>query len=132
MDKSLKCSQMWVLILLILFINIILVSPRLMVPFNEIIAFDEAKYIDSGRSLTLIEVRDIAWAPIVALIYAPLELILRSHPDRFVLEAWGGRFILYVLIWMSTLTLASRLRKYVHPLVVTGVLFTSLALFPIL
>jgi len=132
MDQSKKRSQMWVFILLILFINIILVSPRLLISFNEINAFDEAKYIDSGRSLTFLEVRDIAWAPIIALIYAPLELIFRSLPDRFLFEAWGGRIILYILIWISALTLASRLRKYISPLVVSGVLFTSLAIFPIL
>ncbi len=124
-------TREWVFLLLILIINIILVSPRFMVSFDEINAFDEAKYIDSGRSLTLLEVRDISWAPLVALLYAPMHLVLRSNPDWFMLEAWVGRLVMYALIWMSTLFLASRLRKFAHPFITAGVLFTTVAIFPI-
>lgn len=118
-------------LLLILAINLVLVSPTLMPAFNTINPHDEAKYIESGRMLAQLEVRD-SWGPLVALVYAPFHLIVGESQDWFLLEAWAGRFVLYLLMWVGILFLAAQLQEETHVFVVAGVLFVSLAFFAIL
>lgn len=109
---------------LVLIANLMLVSPRLMQPFNEINAFDEAKYIESGRLLLQGELRNLAWGPVVSLLYAGLHLVLGNSPDWFLLESWVSRFLLYSLLWVGTFVFARRLDSKTAAVVV-GVLFVS-------
>jgi hypothetical protein len=134
MQKTLLKGSLreWLLLALILITTLILVSPRLMSAFDEINAYDEAKYVVSGKSLAQGEVRDISWGLLVALIYAPLHLFLKSSPDWFILETWSGRFVLYALIWLSILLFSIRLKDHVKSFVTSGVLMFTLAIFPIL
>lgn len=117
------------IILTILVLYLILISPDLMPSIHKINANDEAKYIDSGRSLVDLQLRELAWGPLVSLLYASLHLVFRSSLDWFLLEAWVGRLILFSLMWISTLYLASKLKAYVHIFVVAGVLFVSVPFF---
>jgi len=114
---------------LALLINLVLVAPDLMPQLTSLGAFDEAKYVDSGRSLLLGEVRDLAWGPLVGVLYAPLHLGLHGLAHGFLLQAWAGRFLLYTALWVSTLFLGTAFRRYVHLLTITGVLFVSLPFF---
>jgi hypothetical protein len=125
-------SQEGILLLGVFLVNLILVAPDLMIGFASINPYDEAKYIDSGRSLLAGDLRQLSWGPLVALIYAPFALLRNISPDWFLLSAWGGRFVLYALIWWSTLTLARRLWPEAQSLVVASVLFVSLHFFPLL
>jgi hypothetical protein len=102
------------------------------VGFESINPHDEAKYIDSGRSLLALQVRDPAWGPLVAVVYAPLHLIFQRSPDWLVWEAFGGRLLLFSLLWASLFYLATKFRQHVHPFVMAGVLFLSVSFFPIL
>lgn len=125
-------TREFLLILLILSVNILLISPTLMPEFYAINPHDEAKYIESGWYLLHGQVRDLAWAPLVALLYAPIHLIVGTSPDWFLLEAWIGRFVLSLAISLSLLYLARQTRPLTTPLVVAGILFSSTFLFPIL
>jgi hypothetical protein len=109
--------------LLVFGLNLLLVSPSLMPAFSEINGYDEAKYVESGRYLLAAELRGLSWGPLLALVYAPLHLILGGSPDWFLLEDWAGRFILFGALWLSTAYLGLQVRDYVHPFVVVGVLF---------
>ena len=125
-------SPEFVFLLGVFLVNLLLVAPDLMVGFTSINPYDEAKYIDSGRSLLAGDLRQLSWGPLVALVYAPFAPLRQLSADGFLLSAWAGRFTLYVLLWWSTLTLAKRFRPDVHPFLVAGVLFASLHFFPLL
>jgi hypothetical protein len=119
-------SQRSLIIFLFVFIiNLLLVSPELMPQFSAINPDDEAKYVDSGWRLLQGDVRDLAWGPIVALIYAPTHLIVGGSPDWFMIELWVGRFILFTFLWWSTLFLALQFKDHLSPFVMLGVLFVS-------
>ena len=119
-------------ILIVFLVQLLLVSPRLMPAITSINVNDEAKYVESGRLLLRGEIRDLSWGPLVALVYAPLHLVVGNSPDWFLLETWGGRFILFACMWFSLLYLAARF-KHLAPLPVTaGLLFVTTAFFPIL
>jgi hypothetical protein len=85
-----------IIILLLFFLNLLLVSPELMPDYSEVNPDDEAKYVDSGWRLLHGNIRDMAWGPVVALVYAPVHLIVGSTPDWFLLELWAGRFFLFI------------------------------------
>jgi len=119
-------------LLLVLAVHVLLVSPDLMPGLDEINPHDEAKYIESGRSLTAFEVRDLGWGPLVALVYAPFHLVLGSSPDSFLAEARAGRYVLYLFLWLATLHLGARFRDTVHPYVLAGILFVSGAYLAVL
>lgn len=120
------------LLLAVFGLSLLLVSPELMPTYLDINAFDEAKYIESGRLLLLGQPRNLAWGPLISLIYAPLHLVFGNSPNWFVLEARAGQFLLYAGLWLSTLYLALQMRRYTHPLVVAGVLFVSPGFFGVL
>lgn len=120
------------LVLLILLTNLILISPTLMPEFAAINPHDEAKYIESGWYLLHGQVRDLAWAPLVSFLYAPIHLLVGNSPDWFLLEAWIGRFVLTLAISLSLIHLASQLMPHTHPAVVAGILLGSTFIFPIL
>ena len=113
------------IIIVTLLTNLILVSPNLMPSFNEINPYDEAKYIESGRLLLRGEIRNLSWGPLVALIYAPFHLLFGNHPDWFLLEAWAARFVLFLLLWLSTIYLALQFKELIHQYIVVGTLFVS-------
>jgi hypothetical protein len=115
-----------VLALTIFALNLLLVSSSLTPPFWQINPHDEAKYIESGWRLLIFEIRDMAWGPLVALVYAPLHLVFKGSLDWFILEAWGGRVILYSLMWLSTYYLGLRFKDIVSPYALLGVLFVSM------
>lgn len=108
---------------------LLLVSADLLPSIHDIFPDDEAKYIDSGRSLVGLQLRELAWGPLVSLFYAPLHLIFRNSPDWFLLEAWVGRILQFALLWISTLYLASKIDKHVNQFVVVGVMFVSVGFF---
>ena len=66
---------------------------------------DEAKYVESGWRLLSGDIRDLAWGPVIALVYAPIHLIVGSSPDWFLLETWIGTNI-PVFIFMVVITLS--------------------------
>ena len=118
-------------LVLVLLLNLILVSPNLMPDFIEINPHDETKYIDSGRSLIDFQFRELAWGPLIAVLYAPLHLLFSGSPDWFLIEAWAGRLTLFLMLWLSTYYLATKFRNHMHPYVSVGVLFISVPFFAV-
>lgn len=116
-------------VLLVLLFNLLLVSPDLMPDFSDINPYDEAKYIESGSLLWKFEFRELAWGPLVAFVYAPFHLVLGGMPDWFLAEAWAGRILLFILLWLSTLYLTSKLGNDTQPYVAMGILFVNLSFF---
>jgi hypothetical protein len=119
-------------VLLVLAVQTLLASPDLTPAYAEINAFDEAKYIESGRLLLEGELRELTWGPLVALAYAPFHLVFRNSPDWFVIEAWTGRILLFMAMWLSTYHLSLQFASAAHKHVTIGVLFVSTAFFDVL
>ncbi len=119
-------------VVLVLATQTLLVSPDLMPAYSEINPFDEAKYIESGRLLLAGELRELAWGPLVALVYAPFYLIFGSVPDWFVISAWSGRILLFLALWLSSYYLSIQLGSPARRQVTIGVLFVSTAFFDVL
>jgi len=121
-----------IIFLLVFIINFLLVSPSLMPRFTEINPDDQAKYVESGWRLLRGDIRDLAWGPMVSLIYAPLHLIVGDSLDWFLLETWLGGFLLYSFLWWTTFYLAYQFKAYLSPYIMLGVLFVSTPLFSVL
>jgi hypothetical protein len=122
----------FVLIIFIFLLNLFLVLPKLQPQMLEINPDDGAKYIESGRLLLEWGLRNLAWAPLVAFIYAPIHLIVGNSPNWFMLEVWIGNYILFGMLWLSFYALARQLDKYISKYVIIGLLFVSTIFFPIL
>lgn len=124
--KFLETANGDYLILAIVLISyLIIISPDLLPTIHSVLPHDEAKYIDSGRSLLDLQLRQLSWGPLVAVFYATLHLVFKGSLDWFLLEAWVGRILLIAMLWISTLYLAKKLRKHVSRYVVVGVMFVS-------
>ena len=98
--KELASSD-YLILAVVLISYLILISPDLLPTIHDILPHDEAKYIDSGRSLVSLQLRQLSWGPLVAVFYAPLHLIFKGSLDWFLLEAWVGRILLIALLWIS-------------------------------
>jgi hypothetical protein len=123
--------QLWILFI-VLCVNGLLVSSRLMPGFADINPFDEAKYVESGWLLLKGEIRSLAWGPLVALFYAPAHLVVGNSPDWFMIEAWVGRFLLFIGLWLSLVYLAYQLKAAAPPFITVGLLLVTIPLFPII
>jgi hypothetical protein len=115
----------YLILAVVLISYLTLISSDLLPTIHDILPHDEAMYIDSGRSLCSLQLRQLSWGPLVAVFYAPLHLIFKGSLDWFLLEAWVGRILLIALLWISSLYLASKLRKHVNIFVVVGVMFVT-------
>ena len=128
-----KNRRLSILLLVALFLlNAFLVLSQLTPDIYHINPDDGAKYIESGHQLLTWGVRDLSWGPLVAFIYAPLDLLVGQSPNWFLLEAWGGSLILYALLWFGLVTLAHNLKEQISMPVMVGLLFGLTIFFPIL
>lgn len=118
-------SNDFFVLFVILLSYLILISPDLLPTIHSVLPNDEAKYIDSGRSLVDLQLRQLSWGPLIAFFYAPLHLLFRSSLDWFLTEAWVGRILMVAVLWFSSLYLASKLKKHVSLFVVVGVMSAS-------
>jgi hypothetical protein len=126
-----RTHRLAIIILLIFLLDLILVSPQLMPNYSEVNPDDEAKYVDSGWRLLRGDIRDLAWGPIVALVYAPAHLVVGSSPDWFMLELWTVRFILFAFLWWGIFYLGYQIKEIISPFVLVAVLFVSTPFFAV-
>jgi len=124
-------KRVWAVVL-VLATQTLLVPPDLMPAYSEINPFDETKYIESGRLLLAGELRELAWGPLVALVYGPFYLIFGSLPDWFMISLWSGRILLFLALWLSSYYLSIQLGSPAPRQVTIGVLFVSTAFFEVL
>jgi hypothetical protein len=125
------CHRQACLYVVVFLLTLLLVMPSLMPSFSVINPDDEAKYVESGWRLLRGDIRDLAWGPIVALVYAPVHLIVGGSPDWFMIETWTGRIVLYSFLWWSIFYLALQFKEYVSPYIMLGVLFISVPFFSV-
>jgi hypothetical protein len=130
--EKLSEYQSLVVVTALFFLNLFFVLSELTPRLCEINPHDGAKYIESGRLLLEWGLRDLAWGPLVAFIYAPLHLIVGNSLNWFIIEAWAGNIILFGLVWFSFYNLASKFDKYISKFVIFVILFSTTVFFPII
>jgi hypothetical protein len=122
-----------IIIILIFFINLVIVTPKLLPSYQLLNPHDETKYVESGRKLVDgLDIRELGRSPLSSIIYAGIYLFVSHSHDWFMLSVGIGRIILFSLLWFSTFYLGSRLKEYAHPYIVAGVIFFSPAMLIIL
>jgi hypothetical protein len=87
--------------------------------------WDEAAYVDSGRTLVAGTWPSVAANPLVGVLYA-LTYLPFSRSDFWLIHSTSlGRVVLFVLIWLSVYAVATQLARWTHPLTLVGLLFVS-------
>lgn len=130
--KSSSKSLETILIILVLLFNLFLVMSKMMPDLLEINPDDGAKYVESGRLLFVWGLRNLAWGPLVAFVYAPIHIFVGNSLNWFMLEVWIGNFILFGLLWISFYILARQFEKFITKFVILGLLMTTTVFFPII
>lgn len=131
-NRVIETNRQALLYLFVFLITLLLVSPSLTPEFSAINPDDEAKYVESGWRLLRGNLRDLAWGPLVSLVYAPVHLVVGSASDWFLIETWVGRFLLYAFLWWATLYLALQFKEFASPFIMLGVLFVSTPFFVVI
>ncbi len=109
-------------------VTLVLVHPAFFPNLSEINPWDEAGYINGGRTLMLGQLPPFKNSPLVHVFYALMYLPFRASPHWLVLSATLGRFTLFSFLWLSAYLVAGRFRRWTHPLVAAGlILVTPLA-----
>ena len=127
LKPSIFANRQAFIFLFVFLINLLLVSPSLMPEFTAVNPDDESKYVESGWRLLRGDIRDLAWGPVVSLVYAPVHLMVGGSPDWFMIETWVGRFLLYAFLWWATFYLGLQFKEHFSPYLMLGVLFVSTA-----
>ncbi len=108
------------LLLVIFVLNVVLVSPKFNPPYWQINQHDEAKYIDSGRSLINGQMRGPEWGPLLSFLYALIYPFVQHSEHWFFLSMIIGRFALFTLLWLSLIHLGRNAGGGVTSLILAG------------
>ena len=115
-----------VLIFLGLFLlNLLLVSPDFNSQYWRINHFDEAKYIDSGRSLVNGEFRGLEWGPALSFLYGIIYLFVKHSEYWFFYSLIIGRVFIFTLLWLSVIRLARNAGGTAVMLLVAGLFLAT-------
>lgn len=132
LDANLAGRRRTLAVLAVMAILTLLVSPDLLPSYAQINAYDEARYIESGRLLLDGEFRNLVWGPLVALVYAPIHVLVSGSPDWFILQAGLGRIVIFLALLSSTYYLALQVNKPAGRYYILGILFVSPAYLQVL
>jgi len=130
--EMLKDHQDSIITILIFIFHLFFVFHKLQQGILEVNPDDGAKYVESGRLLLTWGLRDLAWGPLVAFIYAPIHIIFGNLQNWFLIEVWIGNVILFGFIWFSFYALMRTLDEFINKYVVYGLLISSVAFYPII
>jgi hypothetical protein len=118
-------SREWKVVTLFFLLHVVLTLPILTPNLKDIGAFDEASYVQMGRTFGLHSLPPVNQYPLAGFFFALTYLPVHSSDFWFVYSCTVGRFLLLVLLWISSYTLAKRLSGISSPLVMIGFLLVS-------
>ena len=87
--------------------------------------FDEAGYIESGRQLIQGRWTPYGQSPLTSFLYALTYLPVQASAYWLVHSCAIGRFVLFVLLWLSAYLVAKQLSRISPPQLMLGLLFVS-------
>ncbi len=133
-EQSNRLLRLWVkftsdpihVIALIVFaLNVYLVSSSFFPNLHEINAWDEAGYVNSGRTLLEGQWPGVSGSPLVAVLYAITSFAYLDSPFWLVHSTSLGRILLFALVWLGSYAVARRLNGTARPLFMVGILFVG-------
>ncbi|HKJ27259.1 MAG TPA: hypothetical protein VJ965_06460 [Anaerolineales bacterium] len=109
-------------------VNLFLVLNLFLPSMRDVNLWDESVYVNTGRSLAHGELTVFSRNPLVGVLYALTYLLFQNSDFWLVQSVSLGRVLLFGILWWGAYLSFRQLREFVPPLVVTGFLFTSIAL----
>jgi hypothetical protein len=98
-------------------LNMFFVYNNLTPNLQDLNNWDESVYVNTGRTLFQGRLPVFARNPLIALLYAITYIPFQSSPLWLVQSDTLGRFVLFILMWLSAYLVAKELSKHAHPLV---------------
>jgi hypothetical protein len=111
--------------LLFFIIHLYLIHPIFLINLSELNPWDEAAYLNAGRTFSQGALPSYAGNPLIGLFYALMYLPFRNSPFWMVHSATLGRLILFALLWLGVFLIAKQLKKYANPLVMVGIFLVT-------
>jgi hypothetical protein len=111
--------------MLLLLLNVLFVYPVFMPTLSDIGMFDEAGYIESGRQLIQGQWTPYGQSPLASFLYALTYLPVQASPYWLIHSCAIGRFILFLLLWLSAYLVAKQLSRISPPQLMIGLLLVS-------
>ncbi len=120
-------SGTWPVVVLFFVLHVVLVLPVLTPNLNDIGIFDEADYIEMGRRVGAGTLPSLNENPLPAFFFALIYVPFHASDFWFIHSATIGRFVLFVLLWVSSYMVAKRISDVSNPLIMIGFLLLSSA-----
>ena len=115
----------WSLVALFFLLHVVLALPVLTPRLKDIGAFDEAGYVEMGRTLGLHNLPALNEYPLPALFFALTYIPVHTSDFWFVHSCALGRFLLLLLLWLSAYIAARQISEIPSPLIMIGLLLLS-------
>ena len=112
--------------IVLLLVQLFLISPSFFTSLDDINPWDEAAHINKGRML--LDKGDwpiFAENPLVSIFYAIVYIPFRHSINWMAQSCSLGRFILFLLLWVSIYLVARQLIPHCNPLIPLGIFLVS-------
>jgi len=120
MKRLLTSIPLWLFLL-----HGILIYPFFLPNLSEIILFDEAGYVNSGRTLFQGSLPIFSSNPLAAFLYLLTYLPVKDTRLWLLHSITFGRGILFALLWTSLYLIVRQLRGYAHPITALALLLIT-------
>jgi hypothetical protein len=107
-------------------LTLFIIHPAFLVTLGEINLWDEAAYINSGRTLLEGRLPSIADNPLVDGVYALTYLPFQDSPFWLPQSASLGRLLAYSLLWWSAYLIARQMARFASPWLLMGIFLVTL------
>lgn len=103
--------------------HLFLVYPHPFANLSDVPMWDAAEYVQRGKMLVQGVLTPVGWSPLVSAFYAVIYCFVGSSPF-WLAHVYGiGRFVLYVLIWLSFLLIGGKGKSLFQPWMMAVMLF---------
>ena len=103
--------------LLLFALNLFFVFNNLTPALKDLNSWDESVYVNTGKTLFEGTLPIFARNPLVGLLYAVAYIPYQTSPLWLVQADTLGRFVLFILLWLSAYLVAKEIAKHAHPLI---------------
>jgi hypothetical protein len=115
-------EQWWLVIALAFILHVVLALPVLMPNLKAIGAADEASYIVKGRELVAGNLPALNESALSPILFALTDIPVHESDFWLIHSCTIGRFVLFVLLWVSLYMVAKRISDISSPLIMIGFL----------
>jgi hypothetical protein len=129
LNRMTERERWWSIIALFFIIHVVLALPILTPNLKDIGSFDEAAYIVGGRFARADNLPSVSQSPITRFFFALTYIPVDGSDFWLIHSCTIGRFVLFVLLWVSSYMIAKQIPDITSPLIMIGFLSISPAFF---